>query len=391
MDSPISIFQDCGSPKIVVKDKQNMSLRRDVILKIGVMQIEKKKDKHFDAEQIFLLTETHLHYISRDFSVDKSQVAFTSKAHIELGWLFSFFYVKEEPSVEFKMQLVKKKKRVKFKFENKMEFEEWKALISKLTLSNNLFDQFNVTSIIGRSDYTMVFKVSCKLTGEEFACKRYKKLEMDDIAKNKLIAEVAALRILRGHKNVVELFYVFESNCSVYIIQELCRGGKCVQKRKAYTEERLVFYFREIMDVLSFLRSRGIVHRGINPRNVLLKHKQVGASENEVKLIDFSSVYLVDLQFPRDPYNGTLGYLPPETIHNSSYVPDYSYDTYCAGVMLYNGLTGTRLFEHRNKKTSIHLSKTNCINFKTDEFKSLTRGCKLTSPKQAQRPACVGA
>ena len=385
MDCPISIFQNCGSQKIVIKDKRKLSLPKEQVLKIGIMLIEKGKDISSINEQLFLLTETHLHYISKDFAFKNKKVDFISKAYIELGWMFSLFYVKDLSVSEFKMQLVKRKKRVKFKFLNQSEYEEWKELICLLTLNNNLFDKFNVKSIIGQSDYSMVFKVNEINTGKEFACKRYKKLEMNDVAKNKLISEVTALRKLKGHKNIVELYYIFESNCSVYIILEHCKGGKCIRNRKIYTEERLTFYYNELVHVLAFMKSKGIVHRDINPSNVLLKHKQVDASENEIKLIDFSSVYFVDRQFPKDPYLGTLGYLPPEVLNNATYEPDYSYDVYCVGIMLYNGTTGMRLFEHKNKRTSIHLSRKAIINFNINEFEQLTESRKLNSTVKNKR------
>jgi serine/threonine protein kinase len=97
-----------------------------------------------------------------------------------------------------------------------------------------------------------------------------------------------------------------------------------------------------ICAALSEVHARGIVHRDINPRNVML--------EAETKLIDFGIA-----KFPQPPgappftqhsvLSGTVAYASPEQCQSRAM--DGRSDIYSLGVMLYEMITGERPFTGR--------------------------------------------
>ena len=100
-----------------------------------------------------------------------------------------------------------------------------------------------------------------------------------------------------------------------------------------------------LADALAHVHARGIVHRDLNPRNVMLCGK-----EHIVKLIDFGIA-----KFPQPPnappftqhslLRGTVAYASPEQCQNETL--DARSDLYSLGVMLYEMTTGQRPFNGR--------------------------------------------
>lgn len=98
----------------------------------------------------------------------------------------------------------------------------------------------------------------------------------------------------------------------------------------------------QLCDALSEVHARGIVHRDINPRNVML--------DGQAKLIDFGIA-----KFPQPPgappftqhsvLSGTVAYASPEQCQSRPV--DERSDIYSLGVMLYEMLTGERPFTGR--------------------------------------------
>ncbi len=100
-----------------------------------------------------------------------------------------------------------------------------------------------------------------------------------------------------------------------------------------------------LADALAHVHARGIVHRDLNPRNVMLCSK-----ERIVKLIDFGIA-----KFPQPPnvppftqhsqLRGTVAYASPEQCQNETL--DARSDLYSLGVMLYEMTTGQKPFNGR--------------------------------------------
>lgn len=73
------------------------------------------------------------------------------------------------------------------------------------------------------------------------------------------------------------------------------------------------YLFKQLLDVLKYLKQQEVVHRDISLENIIIKH--VDRDRLNIVLIDFEfAVYLDDLN-TQNPYNGIIGkpnYVPPE-------------------------------------------------------------------------------
>lgn len=107
-----------------------------------------------------------------------------------------------------------------------------------------------------------------------------------------------------------------------------------------------------LTQALGQVHAAGIVHKDINPDNVLVNEKS-----GEIRLIDFE---LAGPSLREDPsettvkLQGTLRYISPEQTGRTNRVLDYRTDLYSLGVSLYEALCGKPPFESSDPLELIH-------------------------------------
>ena len=124
-----------------------------------------------------------------------------------------------------------------------------------------------------------------------------------------------------------------------------------VFKRKLnYTE--VIELAIQLAGVLQYLHLKGIIHKDINPRNIMIN------SEGKMKLLDFgisSNLWseageILNL----DKIEGTLNYISPEQTGRTAYSVSYSSDFYSFGILLYELLAGKLPFDSVDPLEVIH-------------------------------------
>lgn len=79
-----------------------------------------------------------------------------------------------------------------------------------------------------------------------------------------IIKEIAIMRMLQDHPNVVKLQDVFEDDTHFYLVMELCSGGELFDQiisKGHFTERDAAVIMRALLDVMAFAHSKHIVHR----------------------------------------------------------------------------------------------------------------------------------
>ncbi|MCV6636727.1 ATP-binding sensor histidine kinase [Candidatus Albibeggiatoa sp. nov. NOAA] len=108
----------------------------------------------------------------------------------------------------------------------------------------------------------------------------------------------------------------------------------------------------DISEILARVHQKHIIHRDINPSNIVIDPKT-----NEIKLIDFglSSVLLQDTSdFIAPSLEGTFAYMSPEQTGRINQVMDYRTDFYSLGVTLYELITQRLPFDTSDPIALIH-------------------------------------
>jgi predicted ATPase/transcriptional regulator with GAF, ATPase, and Fis domain/tRNA A-37 threonylcarbamoyl transferase component Bud32 len=109
----------------------------------------------------------------------------------------------------------------------------------------------------------------------------------------------------------------------------------------------------ELSETITALHQRGILHKDVNPNNVLVD-RQAGRTT----LIDFSiaSRLPFEQQLPSHPnvLQGTIAYMSPEQTGRMNRDVDYRTDFYSLGVTLYEMLTGKLPFESLDPLEVVH-------------------------------------
>jgi len=213
--------------------------------------------------------------------------------------------------------------------------------------------KYDFNQVLGHGASGEVFLVTKKGTNEKFACKIVQKDgSMNDAAS--MATEIEIMKRLR-HRNVCSMWELYESPKCLWIILELIEGGDLKSHLAAtsedhYTESLVCVYFKQCLEAIHYLHSRGVVHRDLKLDNIMVDAYGV------IKIVDFGlsalcelgeKGYDLELSSKRKRYNkllemwGTPNMYSPELIAGG-YGPQT--DMWSLGCVLYELLTGNQAF-----------------------------------------------
>jgi calcium-dependent protein kinase len=212
-----------------------------------------------------------------------------------------------------------------------------KNFVSKL--DGTFLDNYDVIKQLGKGGYGKVYEVKNKKTGEIRACKHLSKLSIKNLAKFEL--EINIL-IKADHPNIIKLYEIFQSQRSLYLVMEECKGGEVfdriidhIQKKEMYSEKDAAKIFEKLMSAVQYCHNNGICHRDLKPENLLYLNEG-SEKDNPIKVIDFGlSQIFINRRLSTKV--GTAYYVSPEILKG-----DYTEkcDIWSAGVILYILLSG---------------------------------------------------
>ncbi len=166
-------------------------------------------------------------------------------------------------------------------------------------------------------------------------------------------SEEETLEQLGNHDQITRLLAYFEENQEFYLVQEFIAGRSLsleLQPECNWTESQVIQLLQDVLGILTFVHSYGVIHRDIKPDNLIRR-----ASDGKLVLIDFGAVKQVRTQIAttQNPMNatvaiGTPGYMPSEQGLGR---PRPSSDIYSLGIIGIQALTGlypTQLQEDLN-------------------------------------------
>ena len=203
--------------------------------------------------------------------------------------------------------------------------------------NGKLLETYDVIKQLGKGGYGKVYELRHKKTGEIRACKHLSKLDIKNLEKFR--NEIELLRTM-DHPNIIKLYEIFESERSLYLVMEECKGGELFEKiieriraKQMYSEKYAANIIKQIMSCIQYCHNKKICHRDLKPENLLYLNKGP-EKDNLIKVIDFGLSQNVNKLKSKV---GTAYYVSPEIL-NGNYTE--LCDIWSAGVILYILLTG---------------------------------------------------
>ena len=160
-----------------------------------------------------------------------------------------------------------------------------------------------------------------------------------EIARRLFKTEAEILELLGHHSQIPQLMAYFEEQQQFYLVQEYIKGRPLNEELapgQRLREAEVIDFLKDVLSVLVFVHSHGVIHRDIKPSNLMRRQK-----DNRIVLIDFGAVKQIE---PQELYEnptvavGTAGYAPPEQFMGQ---PRLNSDIYALGMVAIQALTGT--------------------------------------------------
>ncbi len=143
-----------------------------------------------------------------------------------------------------------------------------------------------------------------------------------------------------NHPNIVTTFDYGEQDGLAYLAMELLEGTdlRSRQMEESIPPGEAIEIARQVAEGLAYAHERGVVHRDIKPGNIMLN------GQGQATIMDFGLARMraADHKTSTGMVLGTPRYMSPEQI--SGLPIDQRSDIFSLGIVLYEMLTGTRLF-----------------------------------------------
>lgn len=239
------------------------------------------------------------------------------------------------------------------------------------SIRKSSLEDYKIIRAVGEGAFGEVYLVRHIETGGIFALKSidknflYRQRKEHHVFQEKLILKSFKTRL------VVKLVATFQTESKLYFVLENVPNGelaKYIRLRGKLPLEEVRFCAAEILLMLEYIHSLGVVHRDLKPENILVDE------HNHLKLIDFGTADVLPIKGvnddlftefqasrPKEPqtsleplepssrksFVGTLYYIAPEMLENLEV--DFGCDFWALGVTLYRMLTGKYPFNEQSE------------------------------------------
>ena len=201
---------------------------------------------------------------------------------------------------------------------------------------------YEILAPLGKGGAAGVYRAKERASGRSVAIKLSPPaLAMDPEAVERFHREAQAVAALQ-HPNLVQLLDRGEDQGILYLVMEYVEGASLdvVLRQRRLSLQEVVQVAKQVARGLEVAHRAGVVHRDLNPRNIL-----VSPTLSVVKLGGFgigrveSVMRKLGTLTTKEMTLGSLSYLAPEQAADASVV-DHRADIYALGVVFYEALTG---------------------------------------------------
>jgi CHASE2 domain-containing sensor protein len=219
----------------------------------------------------------------------------------------------------------------------------------ELALSGTILGgRYRITRVLGAGGFSETYiaedlqrpgKPECVVKQLRVVTNNLKTLKL---AQRLFETEAETLERLGQHDQIPQLLASFEEKHEFYLVQELVQGhplSRELSPHRTVSEPKVLQMLWDILDVLAFVHSEGVIHRDIKPSNIIRRQP-----DGKLVLIDFGVAKKITTQLAETSGQsqftvsvGTPGYMPGE---QSAGRPQFNSDIYALGMVALQALTG---------------------------------------------------
>jgi serine/threonine protein kinase len=203
--------------------------------------------------------------------------------------------------------------------------------------------RYRIQAELGRGAMGVVYKAHDPVLDRTVALKT---IALDDTEQDReeyqarFFQEAKAAARL-NHPALITIYDFGEENALAYMAMELLSGSELSERmgQASIPVSEAVAIAEQVAEGLAFAHDSGVIHRDIKPSNVMLLPR------GRVKIMDFGIARLKvsDIKTQLGMRLGTPKYMSPEQIGGSTL--DHRTDIFSLGIVLYEMLTGVKLFK----------------------------------------------
>ena len=147
----------------------------------------------------------------------------------------------------------------------------------KITNDINVYEKYMQLCILGKSNYSTVFKVKNRLNNQMRAMKEISKENIENINDTKNI--VFSINVLRelDHPNLTQLYEFYEDEKNFYLIYDLCENinlDEVLREKMILCEFFVKYIIYKVLLAVVYLHKNKIIHGNIKITNIGIIKKQ---------------------------------------------------------------------------------------------------------------------
>lgn len=262
---------------------------------------------------------------------------------------------------------------------------------------------YEILSVIGAGGMGEVYRARDTKLGRDVAVKVLPSAFAYDPDRLSRFQREARMLAALNHPNIAGIYGLEDSGGTNYLVMELVPGetlaDRIKREGKIPADEALLIT-RQIAEALEAAHEKGIIHRDLKPANITI------TPEGKVKVLDFGLAKVFEDGAANEDLNnsptltnaatmegailGTAAYMSPEQARGMAV--DRRTDIWAFGCVIYEMLTGKRLFEGETISDTIALvlTKQPDLDLIPQKFRPLVRWCLEKHPKSRLRDVYDG-
>lgn len=212
--------------------------------------------------------------------------------------------------------------------------------------------RYRIQSELGRGAMGVVYKAHDPVLDRTVALKI---ISLDDAEQDReeyqarFFQEAKAAARL-NHPALITIYDFGEENAMDYMAMELLNGSELTERmdKSSISIREAVSIAEQVAEGLGFAHDSGVIHRDIKPGNIMLLPR------GRIKIMDFGIARLKvsDIKTQLGTRLGTPKYMSPEQVGGSAL--DHRTDIFSLGIVLYEMLTGVKLFKGETLTQILH-------------------------------------